>query len=815
MANLGEGEIGYVDRAAGRFESLAFCPGYIRGIAFHGDFAVVGLSKQRRERAFSGLGLDGRLREKDSDARCGLWVIDLRSGVVTHWLQIEGAVIELYDVAVLPGVRRPMALGFQSDEIQRLLTIGETPRPRFEALHLSAAARPSPRAAAPPAGAAVSATAASAEVGPAEPEYRLGNQLAKAEHHGEAIAHYEAALRAAPNHINARVNLGTAHHRLGDAVAALQCYRRALEIDSKSVRAHANLARVVRELGEVEQAIRHWEAARRLHPDNTVILRELGSLLCNAGQWRGARRCLEAVVAAEPDSAAGYNGLGAMCLLEDKADEAVPLFERALQLDPGLREAHFNLGNVYEGRGAIGEARQAFARALTIRDDPVLALHRELLCPPILDSVEQRDEYRQRAESVLDLFSGRDLRLALAEVPTSRAEVPFNWSYYGGDDLALRRKYAGLFEPSLPLEPLGRRPSASGPWRVGFAVTASHEGVFLRCMGGIVDGLERRRFRPLVACTRPGIDRIRKSLRNPETDFLELPHQFDNAVEALRGQRLDLIYFWEVGTDSTNYFMAFLRFAPIQCTGWGWPISSGAPEIDYHVTSEALAPDGADRFFREPLHRLPHLPAYALPLRQQPPVSPPEQFGLAEHANIYLCAQNIRKVHPDFDEALGGILRADRRAVAVFVHDKSPLLGAALQQRWRRTLADIADRLVILPRLTPDDYICLVASATVILDTPYFGGSNTVYDTSAVGVPVVTLPGETPASRYTAALHRSMGIDDGELPAPSRIISIGPFGWARTAVRVIPSRLVSAPRTRRSSKTVAPSNSSRRSSLPC
>ena len=64
VANSGEGEIGYVDRAAGRFESLAFCPGYIRGIAFHGDFAVVGLSKQRRERAFSGLGLDGRLREK-------------------------------------------------------------------------------------------------------------------------------------------------------------------------------------------------------------------------------------------------------------------------------------------------------------------------------------------------------------------------------------------------------------------------------------------------------------------------------------------------------------------------------------------------------------------------------------------------------------------------------------------------------------------------------------------------------------------------------------------------------------------------------
>ena len=284
-------------------------------------------------------------------------------------------------------------------------------------------------------------------------------------------------------------------------------------------------------------------------------------------------------------------------------------------------------------------------------------------------------------------------------------------------------------------------------------MTASHEGVFLRCMGGIVDGLERRRFRPA--------GRLHAAGNRPD------PQELAQSGDRLSGvaapiRQCDLIYFWEVGTDSTNYFMG------PSCASHRFSASAGAgrsaaarPRSTTTSPARRSLPTAPTVFSREPLHRLPHLPAYALPLRQQPPVSPPEQFGLAKHANIYLCAQNLRKVHPDFDEALGGILRADRRAVAVFVHDKSPLLGAALQQRWRRTLADIADRLVILPRLTPDDYICLVASATVILDTPYFGGSNTVYDTSAVGVPVVTLPGETPASRYTAALHRSMGIDDG------------------------------------------------------
>jgi len=124
LLQSGTGELGFADLARGRFEPVAFCPGFLRGLAFLGDHAVVGLSKPREERAFTGLALDGRLRDKDAEARCGLWVIDVRSGEVAHWLELDGVVAELYDIQVLPGVRRPKALGFKSDEIQRLITIG-------------------------------------------------------------------------------------------------------------------------------------------------------------------------------------------------------------------------------------------------------------------------------------------------------------------------------------------------------------------------------------------------------------------------------------------------------------------------------------------------------------------------------------------------------------------------------------------------------------------------------------------------------------------------------------------------------------------
>ena len=123
VANSGTGEFGYIDLATGRFEPVAFCSGYIRGVTFHRHYAIVGLSRPRHNKTFSGLALDDKLAAKGVEPRCGLQVIDLRSGDIVHWLRFEGLIQELYDVIALPGVQRPMALGFVSDEIRRMVSV--------------------------------------------------------------------------------------------------------------------------------------------------------------------------------------------------------------------------------------------------------------------------------------------------------------------------------------------------------------------------------------------------------------------------------------------------------------------------------------------------------------------------------------------------------------------------------------------------------------------------------------------------------------------------------------------------------------------
>jgi uncharacterized protein (TIGR03032 family) len=124
LHNSGTGHFGWVDQTTQKFVPIRFCPGYLRGLAFLGNCAIVGLSKPR-DKAFTGLALDTELAKRDVPPICGLQVIDLTSGNVAHWLNIEGAVSELYEVVILPTVARPTLLGFKSDEIQQVLTMDQ------------------------------------------------------------------------------------------------------------------------------------------------------------------------------------------------------------------------------------------------------------------------------------------------------------------------------------------------------------------------------------------------------------------------------------------------------------------------------------------------------------------------------------------------------------------------------------------------------------------------------------------------------------------------------------------------------------------
>ncbi len=122
VLNSGSGELGTINLKTKAFEPLTFLPGFLRGLSFHGDYAFVTLSKPRHGR-FEGLALDGRLKEKDADAWCGVQIVSLKDGGVSNWLRLDGSITELFDVCVLPRVKNPITLGPQSAEIRSFITV--------------------------------------------------------------------------------------------------------------------------------------------------------------------------------------------------------------------------------------------------------------------------------------------------------------------------------------------------------------------------------------------------------------------------------------------------------------------------------------------------------------------------------------------------------------------------------------------------------------------------------------------------------------------------------------------------------------------
>lgn len=129
MIQSGTGEFGYVDLSEGAFKPMCFLQGFARGLAFFGDYAVIGVSRPRKDKTFEGLALSERLAEEGVGAKCYLAIVRLDTGDVEHTLEMEGAVQELYDVQLIPGIRRPQALGFRTDEIKYKIRPGRYRRP--------------------------------------------------------------------------------------------------------------------------------------------------------------------------------------------------------------------------------------------------------------------------------------------------------------------------------------------------------------------------------------------------------------------------------------------------------------------------------------------------------------------------------------------------------------------------------------------------------------------------------------------------------------------------------------------------------------
>lgn len=595
----------------------------------------------------------------------------------------------------------------------------------------------------------------------AEAKHLLGIVCSQQGKHQAGIQWILKAIQQQPAQPGYYNNMGLIYARIAQWQAATAAYRAALKLAPRFAEAWFNLANAVKAQGKLEEAIRYYQKTLKLAPRHVKAMYNLGNTFLETGKAKSARHWLEQAIQIRPDYAEAHNNLGSALDAWQEFDRALHHYQQAIKIRPDFPDAIKNLGLAHARRGDYEKARsklQAY-HALSISDnwgDLALAS----ISPIIFADNTAIDSYRDELRKTLATYRHRSLSINLANLHQLNLEPPANLPYQGRPDLEIKNIYGQLFDRHLPI--VKRQTTISNPKpHIGFVVTNGHEGVFLKCMAGILNQLDTGRFSITVVCSLPnGPQIIQPQIQNAQVRYLGLPKALDQALETMASAQFDLLHYWEVGTDYQNYFLPFFRLAPVQCTSWGWPVTSGIPQMDFFLSSELLEIPEADDHYTEHLVRFKKLPTYYY----RPPIPGKlegiENFGLPGNVPTYLCAQNLRKIHPDFDQLVKAILEQDPIGQILFIKDAQPNITRLLQDRLTNTCGQHTARIHFLDRMPAERYLNLVAVVDVILDTLYYtGGANTAYDAIAAGTPFVTLPWNYHRGRFGAAAYRQIGVE--------------------------------------------------------
>jgi predicted O-linked N-acetylglucosamine transferase (SPINDLY family) len=285
--------------------------------------------------------------------------------------------------------------------------------------------------------------------------------------------------------------------------------------------------------------------------------------------------------------------------------------------------------------------------------------------------------------------------------------------------------------------------------------------------------IESGRFDCMLFTYDRGVDERLKSAAETHGRHVFLDRGLATAREQIAGNRLDLLVYTDVGAHPFLYFLSFARLAPVQALLVGHPCTSGVPTLDYFVSNVHQDHEGAQAHYSERLARLPVIPVHveknALPARRMGRM----ECGLSDESRIYLCPMMLQKMHPEFDWALGEILRSDPMGeIVLFGSRERPAWDGQLERRFKAGLPDVASRIVFRPFARHEEFLNLLLLADCVLDPFQFSGGVTTYVAFSVGVPVVTLPGELFRSRMTAGIYAQAGIEGCTARSPEHFVTL-------------------------------------------
>lgn len=594
--------------------------------------------------------------------------------------------------------------------------------------------------------------------------FNLGRVLKDQGQLVDAALAYREALKRSPDNPQVMNNLGNLLLASGHTGESVGLFRALCARFPQDAVAWANLGNALSAAYQLEEAEAAYRQAIYLQPEKAEPWCNLGGLLQRQGRSLDSLECLEKAHQLNPDSSEILNRLGVARHSEQDPDGAESAFHQAIEMTPSCWEAWKNLGDLLSDRGNLDGARSAYQQAQRIVPNDALRVLEALLVPPMMSSTAAIEESRSELADAIDALSGQTLLVSDPRNQLGCSGRLFYLAYHGDNDRFLMTKAACLFArvaPSLNFVAPGataRRPfDGQRKIRLGWASAhfCSHTiGILFE---SLLRDIGKQQFEVAIVFAPGRFDAVSERIAQAADEYVRLSPVLTTAQQQVADLQLDALIYPDLGMDPFTYFLAFSRLAPLQCVAWGHPCTTGIPAVDVFFSSRHQEISGAQDRYSERLVCLEN-PLYSFSPDPLPPPSSKADFGYSADQHIYFCPQSLFKLHPDFDEILAGILRADAQGVVALPQERMPEWQATLERRWDISMPDVKGRIRFFPRYSRPDYLRLLSICDVMLDPRPFGGGLTTLDALSVGTPIVSWPGNSMQGRFVAACYTRMGL---------------------------------------------------------
>lgn len=623
--------------------------------------------------------------------------------------------------------------------------------------------------------------------------YSIGLVLQKIGDLPQAIQAYQEVISLDPQWIDAYNNLGNIFFAAGNLEQAELTYRKASTANPNHFGSYLNLGNVLMKRQQVDEAIETYEKALHLKPRDPDILYNLGVALdvkndsaqaalhygyshYRRGEYQEAINQYQRFLETQTGQIDLYIALADCYQSLNQYEETIKTYQEGIQLYPQASELYFFLALALRNFGRTQEAIAVATEASQLLPDTLaLKLEKQYILPIIYESEEEIDFYRRR------FFQGLENLIQQTPLDTPEARksaligvgsgTNFYLQYQGKNDLELQKQYGQFVHQVMVANyPQWAKPLPIPCLREGEKIRVGYVSFHLRNHNGAKWALgwlknhNRQNLEIYCYHTDSIVDQVTQQFKLSSDVFHHIPKDLEAVCNQIESDKLHILIFPDIGMAPITTQIAGLRLAPVQCTAWGHPITSGLPTIDYYLSSELMEPENSQEHYSEQLVRLPNIGlCYAKPVIPQP-TKTRSDFQLRDDAVVYLSCQSLYKYLPQYDYVVAAIAQQVPQAQIAFLSHPSVHITEKFRQRLQRTFANFGlnseEYCVILPRQSTVGYFNINLISDVFLDTLSWSGGNSTLEAIACNLPIVTCPGKFMRGRHSYAILRMLGVED-------------------------------------------------------